>query len=222
MKWLKLSASLLVTSTLLPFSLPAQAGPFSPSNGAFSKSSTTTPVNNLATPPTRPSSTNNAAGSEVAPLGTHNSWLQPQIFTKNPKALCDTEDVGLGNDTTASNDKSTFNSSGSNAFNRDSSNNDSGGGGGSVLFGLVSANGSGRAQSSNNDNASSRNQLGTTQDRTRTSSKVRVGQKVSCGSTLEWSAKRDMNYEDNLTKRYEIKMGRNAQQVDGLLAYPKR
>jgi hypothetical protein len=221
MKWLKLSASLLVTSTLLPF-LPAQAGPFDSSKGVFSRSATSTPVNNLATSPTGRSSTNNAPGSEVAPLGTHNSWLQPQIFTKNPKALCDTEDVGLGNDTTASNDKTTLNSSNSNAFNRDSSNNDSGGGGGSVLFGLVSANGSGRAQSTDNNNGSSRNQLGTTQDRTRTSSKVRVGQKVSCGSTLEWSAKRDMNYEDNLTKRYEIKMGRNAQQVDGLLAYPKR
>ena len=221
MKLLKLSASLLVTSILLPFSLPAQAGPFGSSNGPFGKSATTSPSTSFLTSPSSLSPANTSAGSEVAPLGTHDSWLKPQIFTKNPKALCDTEDVGLGSDTTSSSDKTTRNTNKGSTFNRDSSNNDSGGGGGSVL-GVFSANGSGQAQSTNNDNGSSSSKFGTTKEQTRNSSKVRVGQKVSCGATLEWSAKRDMNYEDNLTQRYGIKLGRNAQQVDGLLANPKR
>lgn len=222
MKFLKLSVSLLVaTSALVPFSSPAQADPFSNSTGLFGKS----PVNTLiASPVTSPTGTpsNNSPGSEVAPLGTHDSWLKPQIFTKDPKALCDTEEVALGNDTTSSTDKTGRNTSGSSTFNQDSTNKDSGGGGGSVLFGLVSANGSGHAQSANNNNGSSKNQLSTTQERVRSTSKARAGRKVSCGAVLEWSARRDMNYEDNLTQRYGIKLNRNAQQVDSLLTLPRR
>jgi hypothetical protein len=51
MKWIKLSLSLMVTSTLESFSLSAQAGPFVPSNGVFSQSANRTPDTHFRTPP---------------------------------------------------------------------------------------------------------------------------------------------------------------------------
>jgi hypothetical protein len=44
-----------------------------------------------------------------------------------------------------------------------------------------------------------------------------VAQGKNCDTFVNFAAARDMNYQDNLTKRYEIKTGRRGQQVNQLL-----
>ncbi|HEY9749879.1 MAG TPA: hypothetical protein V6C63_14435 [Allocoleopsis sp.] len=216
MKLFQLSGSFLTATALFAAIAPAYAGPFDlKPAGVFGTPVLTGPT----TPPVAtPGATSEAtkptdgAGSEVNALGTHQSWVDPKNLAKDPRALC--SDIGLGSNTTTTSTKIALSASSKDSSNSASSKNDGGGGGFSVL-GIVGANGSGSTQHSNKQ-AQSRSQQSSESRATATStSNVQVGR--NCDAFVQSAAARDMNYEDNLTKRYEIKTGRRGQQVDNLL-----
>ena len=220
MNFIKLSSSLLTASTLLASVLPAYAGPFDlKASPIFANPAKIGPVVNPAVTPGSVSSPADAAtkpadgtaGSEVNALGTHNSWVDPKNLAKDPRALC--SDVGLGNNTHSSAIKIASTSSTKETSSSASSKNDGGGGGFSFLG--IGASGSGSTQGSNNQSQSKALQSSQSDTKTNSSSTVAVGR--NCDAFVQSAAARDMNYEDNVTKRYEIKTGRRGQQVDNLL-----
>jgi hypothetical protein len=216
MKLFKLSGSFLTATALLAAMAPAYAGPFDlKPAGVFSTPVLTGPKTSpVATPGTTPEATKPAdgAGSEVNALGTHQSWVDPKNLAKDPRALC--SDIGLGSNTTTTSSRIALSASSKDSSNSSSSKNDGGGGGFSV-FGIVGANGSGSTQHSNNQAQSRSQQSSESRATAASASNVQVGR--NCDAFVQSAAARDMNYEDNVTKRYEIKTGRRGQQVDNLL-----
>ncbi|MEL7357260.1 MAG: hypothetical protein AAFV85_18110 [Cyanobacteria bacterium J06634_6] len=215
MKFLKRSSSILATAGLLMVSAPAFANPFAPAvDGAFIPP--IVPVIPETSTPTEsaPTSQNEDVGnSEVAGLGDHDSWVSQDLLAEDPRALC--SDVGLGSNTYASSNRSSSSSSNRTRTNSANSSSREGGGGGSALWGLVSVEGGGAGSNSSrnsNDQQSRDRQSNASSVETST---VVVGQ--DCDAFVEAAAARDMNYQDNLTERYSIRVNRRGQQVDGLL-----
>ncbi|NJM96005.1 MAG: hypothetical protein HC800_01220 [Phormidesmis sp. RL_2_1] len=218
MSFHKLSASLLATTGLLFTSVPAFAGPFDtvlPGSIFTNPGTVITPgPTGIATPeatPTPGAQSENVGNSEVQGLGDHDSWVSQEVLAEDPRALC--SDVGLGNNTYASNSQSSTDNS--ERTRSRSSSSSAGGGGGGVSFLGIGVNGSGSSQNgqSSSNSRDTRNRQSDAQS-TETSTVV-VGR--NCDAFVESAAARDMNYEDNLTRRYEIRSGRRGEQVDNLL-----
>ncbi|MEH2109864.1 hypothetical protein [Nostoc sp.] len=215
MKFRHFASSLLTATAFLGSTLPAFAGPFDVKSTGIFKPVTITPgaaVGN-ATPKTPvPASPSNAVGNtEIQGLGDHQSWVDPKTLANDPRALC--SDVGLGNNTRNSSSKIALANSTNTRSSSAESHNDGGGGGFSFLG--IGASGSGSTQGSKN-NSNSRDQNSNRTDENSSSSST-VVQGRNCDAFVNSAAARDMNYEDNLTQRYEIKSGRRGQQVNQLL-----
>jgi len=207
MNFRHITASLLAATTLLVSTLPAQAGPFdNKASGVFKPSGA---VGNVIQKKnsTQPSNGN----AEVRGLGDHKSWVDTKILADDPRALC--SDTGLGNNTRTSSVKIAQSTS---QTNRSSSARASkaGGGGGVKVLGF-GANASGGKQSSQRGSQSSSSRSTRTQQSSSGSSTVVKGR--NCDAFVESAAARDMNYQDNVTRRYEIKTNRRGQQVNQML-----
>jgi hypothetical protein len=205
MDFRKLTTSLLAATTLLASALPANAGPFDGVSSGIFKPGTATSGG----------AAGNAApvgNSEVQGLGDHQSWVDPKVLAKDARALC--SDVGLGNNTRSSASKIALATSTSNRSSSAKTHNNGGGGGVSVL-GIVGVNGSGSSQGSENNSNSKDTRNNSNEERSSNSSTVVQGR--NCDAFVNSAAARDMNYQDNLTRRYEIKTGRRGQQVNQLL-----
>jgi len=212
MNVLKLSGSLLTTTLLFSAALrPAIAGPFDfkPAGTIFGSPTLTPAPKPTPTPAVKPEKT---GGSEVAELGSHESWVDTDLLSKDPRALC--SDVGLGENKTSNSTKVAVATSTRDYSRVQESKNASGGGGGSVL-GIVSIKGSGGSQNSKDATQSQQTTYSLSQDHHSSTATVVVGK--NCDAFVNAAAARDMNYEDNLTQRYGIKMNRRGQQVDNLL-----
>ncbi|MEH1773141.1 MAG: hypothetical protein V7K64_31925 [Nostoc sp.] len=215
MKFRHFASYLLTATAFLGSTLPAFAGPFDVKSTGIFKPVTITPgaaVGN-ATPNTSvPASPSNAvSNTEIQGLGDHQSWVDPKTLANDPRALC--SDVGLGNNTRNSSSKIALANSTNTRSSSAESHNDGGGGGFSFLG--IGASGSGSSQGSKN-NSNSRDQNSNRTDENSSSSST-VVQGRNCDAFVNSAAARDMNYEDNLTQRYEIKSGRRGQQVNQLL-----
>ncbi|AUT03943.1 hypothetical protein CLI64_28135 [Nostoc sp. CENA543] len=211
MKLRHLTGSLLTATALLTSTLPAFAGPFNiQPSGVFKPGNVPSAVGNVQ-PNTPAPSSNPVGNSEIQGLGDHQSWVDPNTLAKDPRALC--SDVGLGSNTSSSTTKIALATSTSTRSSSARSHND-GGGGGVSIFG-VGVNGSGSSQGSQNNNESKDTRSNSTEERSSSSSTVVQGK--NCDAFVNSAAARDMNYQDNLTRRYEIKVGRRGQQVNQLL-----
>lgn len=218
MKIRKISTALLASSGLLFTSAPVFAGPFGGvSGGVFTPAETSgvTPgAINMVSPsstPATPSQGGNVGNSEIQGLGDHDSWVSQDILTEDPRALC--SDVGLGNNTIATSTQSSSDQSSSSRNTASRASNGGGGGGASFLG--IGVNGSGQSSSrQNSSNAQTNRQVESSAD-TFEASTVEVGR--NCDAFVESAAARDMNYQDNITERYRINVGRRGQQVDNLL-----
>lgn len=201
MKLHQFSGMLIAATALLSVNVPAFANPFAPSSSSL--------FNN--------SSSNNSAGNasvgndEIKGLGDHQSWINANNLAKDPRAMCD--DNGLGNNTRSNTRKLATSNTNNSSSSSSHTHNDGGGGGVSVAF--VSVNGNGSSQGSDNNSTSKKVNSTRTEDNSSSSSTVVQGK--NCGDFVKSAALRDMNYQDNLTKRYEIKVGRRGQQVDTLI-----
>ncbi|QSJ19407.1 hypothetical protein JYQ62_12195 [Nostoc sp. UHCC 0702] len=214
MKFRHLTGSLLTATALLTSTLPAFAGPFDakpvgifnhvPLNPGASVGNGTS-----STPASTPS--NSVGNSEIQGLGDHQGWVDPKTLANNPRALC--SDVGLGNNTSNSSSKFALATSSSNRSSSSRSHKDGGGGG--VSFLGIGVSGSGSSQGSQNNSDSKDQSSNRTEEKTNSSSTVVQGK--NCDAFVNAAAARDMNYQDNLTRRYEIKTGRRGQQVNQLL-----
>ncbi|WP_427162725.1 hypothetical protein ACQFX9_15015 [Aliinostoc sp. HNIBRCY26] len=211
MKLRYLTGSLLTATALLTSTFPAFAGPFNiQPSGVFKPGNVPSAVGNVK--PNTPSPTSNPVGnSEIQGLGDHQSWVDPNTLAKDPRALC--SDVGLGSNTSSSNTKIALATSTSTRSSSASSHND-GGGGGVSIFG-IGVSGSGASRGSENQSQSKDTSSNSTEERRSSSSTVVQGK--NCDAFVNSAAARDMNYQDNLTRRYEIKVGRRGQQVNQLL-----
>ncbi|HIK56502.1 MAG TPA: hypothetical protein IGS37_15245 [Synechococcales cyanobacterium M55_K2018_004] len=224
MNFRKLSGALLAATTVFTSTLPAEANPFQLSPAIFDAApSTTTPATvgntgNAIAPaatqqPSHPAAPASQVGnSEIQGLGDHQSWIDTGVLANDPRAMC--SDVGLGNNTRSSSSRVAASSSTSNRSSESRTHNDQGGGGFNV-FGIVGANGSGGSQGSQSRSASSNAESERTQSSSSSSSTVVVGR--NCDAFVDAAARRDMNYQDNLTQRYRIRVERRGQQVDTLL-----
>jgi hypothetical protein len=208
MNFRKLTTSLLAATTLLASALPANAGPFDGVSGGVFKPGSAAPIGNVV-PSNSPAPVGN---SEVQGLGDHQSWVDPKVLAKDPRALC--SDIGLGNNTRSSASKIALADSTSTRSSSAKTHNNGGGGGVSVL-GIVGVNGSGSSQGSQNSSNSKDTRTNSNEERSSNSSTVVQGR--NCDAFVNSAAARDMNYQDNLTRRYEIKTGRRGQQVNQLL-----
>lgn len=221
MKFSQIAGSLLAATTLLVSSLPAQAGPFDNQAGGVFKPVTSkvkpAAVGNVIPKKSGVNSVQQSIGnSEIKGLGgDHESWVDTKVLSKDPRALC--SDVGLGNDTRTSSIK--IAQSTSQTSRSSSATASKGGGGGGVgvnIFGIgVGANGSGGKQSSQRTRNSDSSRSNRRQQVNTSSSTVVKGR--NCDAFVESAAARDMNYQDNVTRRYEIKTNRRGQQVNQLL-----
>lgn len=225
MKFQKLTGSVVATLSVLSASLPVYAGPFELQRSQVFGNSTEIRVSPAAvgnatgtvSPSTSPAGSNtaspeNAVGnSEINGLGDHNSWVDTGVLAEDPRALC--SDVGLGNNTTSSSTQVASNSSSSSRVSESRAQN-SGGGGGFSVFG-IGANGSGSSASNQNSSRSNDSRMSESESRQYEASTVAMGR--NCDAFVESAAARDMNYEDNLTERYRIRVGRRGEQVDNLL-----
>ncbi len=216
MLFTKLSSSVLATTGILVMSVPAFAGPFDAvSKGVFANPGISPGAIGIATPsstPKAPAAESETIGSgEIEGLGDHESWVSQDVLAEDPRALC--SDVGLGNNTLASSRQTTSSHAQSSKNSASSSHKDGGGGGFSFLG--IGASGSGSSQGSKNSSNSSNSSARASEASTFESSTVVVGR--NCDAFVEAAAARDMNYEDNLTERYRIKVDRRGQQVDNLL-----
>ena len=215
MKFLKLSTSVLATTGLLLATAPAFANPFMPTLDSVFVAPTV-PVSPEPPAPVSPatsSQSEDVGNTDVQGLGDHDSWVSQDLLAEDPRALC--SDVGLGSDTYAMN---TSSSSSSSSRTRTATSNSSareGGGGGSALWGLVEVSGGGAGQSRSTARNDESNRSRQRDSQTVETSTVVVGQ--NCDAFVEAAAARDMNYEDNLTERYSIRVNRRGQQVDSLL-----
>jgi hypothetical protein len=218
MKLRQLTSSLLTATALLTSTLPAFAGPFDavkPVGGIFQPSAVVKPgagVGNVTPGTSTPAPSNPNGNSEIQGLGDHQSWVDQGTLAKDPRALC--SDVGLGNNTSSSSTKLALVTSSDVRSSSAKTHNDGGGGGGSFL-GIVSVNGGGSSQGSQNNTDSKVNSSNRNDEKTNSSSTVVQGK--NCDAFVNSAAARDMNYEDNLTRRYDIKTGRRGQQVNQLL-----
>ncbi|WP_414577313.1 hypothetical protein [Anabaena sp. CCY 9402-a] len=212
MKLRHLTSSLLTATALLTSTLPAFAGPFDAQPAGIFKPINVVPSKVGNTTPSTPAPISNPVGNtEIQGLGDHQSWVDPNTLAKDPRALC--SDVGLGNNTRTSNSKIALATSTSTRSSSSRSHND-GGGGGVSIFGIgVSGNGSSQGNQSNSNSKDTSNN--STDERS--SSSATVVQGKNCDAFVNSAAARDMNYQDNLTRRYEIKTGRRGQQVNQLL-----
>jgi hypothetical protein len=204
MNFRKLTTSLLAATTLLASALPANAGPFDGVSGGVFKPGAVTPGGSAgnATP---------VGNSEVQGLGDHQSWVDPKVLAKDARALC--SDVGLGNNTRSSASKVALATSSSTRSSSSKTHNDGGGGGASFLG--IGVSGSGSSQGSQNNSNSKDTRNNSNEERSSNSSTVVQGR--NCDAFVNSAAARDMNYQDNLTRRYEIKTGRRGQQVNQIL-----
>ena len=215
MRLRNLTSSLLTATALLTGTLPAFAGPFDAQPaGIFNRIPVAPGVgvgNVIPKAPTPDTPSNPVGTTEVQGLGDHQSWVDPKTLAKDPRALC--SDVGLGNNTRSSATKLASASSTSTRSSSASSKND-GGGGGFSIFG-IGASGSGSTQGSQNNSSSKDSNNNRNEENSSSSSTVVQGR--NCDAFVNAAAARDANYEDNLTRRYEIKTGRRGQQVNQLL-----
>ncbi|MFN6565653.1 hypothetical protein A6770_11300 [Nostoc minutum NIES-26] len=216
MKFRHLTSSLLTATALVTSTLPAFAGPFDAQPAGIFKPVNVIPGavlgNGTAKTPTTPTAPSNPVGNtEVQGLGDHQSWVDPKTLANDPRALC--SDVGLGNNTSSSSTKLALANSTSTRSSSSRSHNDGGGGG--VSFLGIGVSGSGASQGSQNNSDSKDQRTNRNEEKTNSSSTVVQGK--NCDAFVNSAAARDMNYEDNLTRRYEIKTGRRGQQVNQLL-----
>lgn len=210
MKFRHFTGSLLTATALLTSTLPAFAGPFDAKPaGVFNH----VPLNPGASVGNGTSSTpsNSVGNSEIQGLGDHQSWVDPKTLANDPRALC--TDVGLGNNTSNSSSKFALATSSSSRSSSSSSHNNGGGGG--VSFLGIGVSGSGASRGSQNNSDSKEQRTNRTEEKTNSTSTVVQGK--NCDAFVNATAARDMNYQDNLTRRYEIKTGRRGQQVNQLL-----
>jgi hypothetical protein len=205
MKLRQLTGSLIVAATLFASAVPASANPFGTATGGVFKP---IPAGNAA--PSTPASTPNG-NSEVQGLGDHQSWVDQKTLANDPRALC--SDLSLGNNTRTNASELALANSTSTRSSSSKSHNDGGGGG--VSFLGIGASGSGSSQGSqnNSDSKDTRNN----RNEKNSSSSSNVVQGKNCDAFVNSAAARDMNFQDNLTRRYEIKTGRRGQQVNQLL-----
>lgn len=211
------TGSLLAATTLFVSTLPAQAGPFDGNAGGIFKpvEATITPgvIGNINSKQPAANSAQPANGNgEVQGLGNHQSWVDTGVLAKDPRALC--SDVGLGSNTRSSSSKIAL----SNAENSSSSSaktHSAGGGGGVSVLGIVGVNGNGASQGSDRKTESTSSRSTRNQQVASNSSTVVQGR--NCDAFVESAAARDMNYQDNVTRRYEIKTNRRGQQVNQML-----
>ncbi|PAX48306.1 hypothetical protein [Brunnivagina elsteri] len=209
MKLRTLTGSFLAAAALLSTSIPAQAGPFTSGSGGVFKPANTQPAGNTQSTP----ATNAPVGNgEIQGLGDHQSWVDQKTLANDPRALC--TDVGLGNNTRANSSDIASANSTSSRSNSSKSHNDGGGGGGSFL-GIVSVSGNGSSQGSQQQSQSSDKKTNNSEKTNSNSSTVVKGK--NCDAFVNSAAARDMNYQDNLTRRYDIKTGRRGQQVNQLI-----
>ncbi|MBU7582930.1 MAG: hypothetical protein KAF91_08470 [Nostoc sp. TH1S01] len=212
MKFCHITSSLLTATALLTTTFPAFAGPFDVRPSGIFRPADVIPgaVGNANN--STPSAPSNPVGnSEIQGLGDHQSWVDPKTLGNDPRALC--SDVGLGNNTRTSSSKIALATSTSTRSSSSRSHND-GGGGGVSIFGIgVSGNGASQGSQNNSESRDSR----TNRSEENSSSSATVVQGKNCDAFVNAAAARDMNYQDNLTRRYEIKTGRRGQQVNQLL-----
>lgn len=216
MKFRHLTSSLLTATALLTSTLPAFAGPFDAQPAGIFKPVNVTPGavlgNGTSKTPANPSAPSNPVGNtEIQGLGDHQSWVDPKTLANDPRALC--SDVGLGNNASSSSTKLALATSTSTRSSSSRSHNDGGGGG--VSFLGIGVSGSGASQGSQNNSDSKDQRTNRNEEKTNSSSTVVQGK--NCDAFVNSAAARDMNYQDNLTRRYEIKTGRRGQQVNQLL-----
>lgn len=214
MKLGQLTGSLIAASAILTSTLPAHAGPFDSASGIFTPA-TTTPAaatGNATSANSTPNRSNSPVGNgEIQGLGDHQSWVDSKVLAKDPRALC--SDVGLGNNTSTNSSEIALANSNSTRSSSSQTHNDGGGGGGS-FFG-VSVSGNGRSQGSKNNSSSSDRSTNSTEKNSSSSSTVVKGR--NCDAFVNSAAARDMNYQDNLTKRYEVKNRERGNRVHTLL-----
>lgn len=217
MKLRQLTSSLLTATALLTSTLPAFAGPFDavkPVGGIFQPGAVVKPgagVGNATPGTSAPVPSNPNGNSEIQGLGDHQSWVDQKTLANDARALC--SDVGLGNNTSNSSTKLALVTSSDVRSSSAKTHNDGGGGG--VSFLGIGASGSGSSAGSQNNTDSKVNSSNRNDEKTNSSSTVVQGK--NCDAFVNSAAARDMNYEDNLTRRYEIKTGRRGQQVNQLL-----
>ena len=82
-------------------------------------------------------------------------------------------------------------------------------------LGLGNGGGGGAGSSQSRNSSDQRNRQRESSASSVETSTVVVGR--NCDAFVEAAAARDMNYEDNLTERYNIRVNRRGQQVDSLL-----
>ncbi|MEA5572127.1 hypothetical protein [Calothrix sp. UHCC 0171] len=211
MKLRALTGSFLAAATLVSVSMPAQANPFANTAAGVFKPVNTQPAGDAKS--SAPANSSAPVGnSEIQGLGDHQSWVDQKTLANDPRALC--TDVGLGNNTRANSSDIASSSSTSTRANSSKSHNNAGGGGGSFL-GIVSVSGSGGSQGSQQASQSSDKKTNHAEKISSNSSTVVQGK--NCDAFVNSAAARDMNYQDNLTRRYEIKTGRRGQQVNQLI-----
>jgi hypothetical protein len=214
MKLRQLTGFLIAASAIVTSTLPAHAGPFDSTGGIFTPATQipAATVGNV-TATSAPKTSNGAVGnSEIQGLGDHQSWVDPKILAKDPRALC--SDVGLGNNTSTKSSDIALATSSSTRSSSSQSHNDGGGGGGSFL-GIVSVSGNGSTQGSKNNSNQSDRSTNSTDKNSSSSSTVVRGR--NCDAFVNSAASRDMNYQDNLTKRYEVKTRERGSRVQTLL-----
>ncbi|MCM0594135.1 MAG: hypothetical protein HEQ35_04615 [Gloeotrichia echinulata IR180] len=215
MKFRHLTGSLLTATALITTTLPAFAGPFDAQPAGIFRPGVLAPAagagNATATTPKPGEPSNTNGNSEIQGLGDHKSWVDSNTLAKDPRALC--SDVGLGNNTSNNSSKLVIASSNSDRSSSSRSHNDGGGGG--VSFLGIGVSGSGASQGSQNNSQSSSSTSNRNQENSNSSSTVVQGK--NCDAFVNAAAARDANFEDNLTRRYEIKTGRRGQQVNQLL-----
>lgn len=210
MKFRNLTGSLLTATALLTATLPAFAGPFDVQPAGIFKPGAA--VGNGTPNTSTPSTPSNPVGnSEIQGLGDHQSWVDPKTLANDPRALC--SDVGLGSNTRNSSAKIAIATSTSTRSSSSQSHNDGGGGGVSFLGIGVSGSGASQGSRNNSDSKDTRNN----RNEENSSSSSTVVQGKNCDAFVNSAAARDMNYQDNLTRRYEIKTGRRGAQVNQLL-----
>jgi len=214
MKLRQLTGFLIAASATVTSTLPAHAGPFDPAGGIF-KSAAQTPaatVGNSSKVTAAPNTSNSSVGnSEVQGLGDHQSWVDPKVLAKDPRALC--SDFGLGNNTITKSSEIALVTSSSTRSSSSQSHNERGGGGFSILG--SGANGSGSTQGSKNNSDSNDRRINSTDKNSSSSSTVVRGR--NCDAFVSSAAERDKNYQDNLTKRYEVKTRERGSRVQTLL-----
>lgn len=216
MKLRQLTGFLIAASATVTSTLPAHAGPFHRADSIF-KPNAQTPaatVGNSSKVTSAPNTSNGSVGnSEVQGLGDHQSWVDPKVLAKDPRALC--SDIGLGNNNITKSSEIALATSSSTRSSSSQSKKDGGGGGFSVGFGLVDGNGNGSTQGSKNNSDSNDRRINSTDKNSSSSSIVVRGR--SCDAFVNSAAARDMNYQDNVTKRYEVKTRERGSRVQTLL-----